>query len=667
MKIVAKFMLAIATFTLSLCAMAQTKAPLIPVEDFTKRPRLSSVSFSPDGKRFAALEEFKGRMNVVVIDLDQNKIHRTTALTDYDVRGYSWINSKRIVFSIIDLKSGLTDQRGFGVFAVDFDGTEGKTISSNFGVTNCAREFATCRGLSFVARAGKESDEIYALMFERDIESPDIYKLNTRTFQKTLITTDNPGNVIRYILDKDFVPRAAITANRKTGDSSFIYKDNASSKWRTVSEFKEFQATTTPIGFDLDGTLFLVSNVKSDKAAIYTFEPKTGGFGEKIAAHKDVDIDLIEDRTGNSLSGVRSPLIVSAETNAIIGLQVEGDKPETYWFDEKLAKLQKQIDATLGADKVNTISPVRSGLFAIRSFSDWDPGTFYLYDEAKAELRQLIRPIDWIKPEQMGQTRVVRYKARDGLEIPGYLTVPAGKEAKNLPLIAWIHGGPWARDDWGYNAEVQFFASRGYAVFQPNYRGSTGFGQKHTSSAFKQLGQSMQDDITDGIEYLAKSGLIDQNRVCIGGGSYGGYATMMGVVKTPDLYKCAINVVGVTNLFYWIELGYTDFNRIDASGATRFLKHTVGDPSTDKDMMTKYSPVFHTDRIKAPVLIVHGAEDIRVPLKHAEDLRAGLEKHGKPYEWLVFKDEGHGFLKQENRTAYFKRMEAFLAKHLPVN
>jgi dipeptidyl aminopeptidase/acylaminoacyl peptidase len=285
-------------------------------------------------------------------------------------------------------------------------------------------------------------------------------------------------------------------------------------------------------------------------------------------------------------------------------------------------------------------------------------------DLDKRQLLELGRPRAWIKPTSMGRTEVLRYKARDGLEIPGYLTLPAGREPKNLPLVAWIHGGPWARDGWGWSPEVQFLASRGYAVFQPNYRGSTGFGLKHLTSSFKKLGQDMQNDVTDGIEHLVKQGTVDRNRVCIGGGSYGGYATMMGLAREPSLFKCGINLVGVTDLFWWLDLGYTDFNSYDPEASFTFLSATVGDPGKDTEMMRANSPRLQADKIKAPVLFIHGGGDRRVPIKHAEAMRDAMQERGLPYEWVVYPEEGHGFMKESNRTDYLKRIESFLLKHL---
>jgi dipeptidyl aminopeptidase/acylaminoacyl peptidase len=657
---------ATANFTIGPIVITEVKGPkvTIPAEHFARRPKLASIQYSPDGKRFAALEEYKGRINIVTVDTTQNKLFRTTGLTEYDVRAFQWINNKRLTFNIVDFKQGNTSQRGDAVYAVDFDGSDGKTMYSNFD--RCTREIATCKWMQFQASLGKDSDEIIAVMVERDRNSPDLYRLNTRTLTKTLVTTENPGNVSRYVLDKDFVPRAALQTFDGTRESAFVYRDSATSPWRTVFRGKDDNGQIVPLNFDKDGVLYVSANTETDKAAIYIFDPKANKLGEKIAAHKDSDISVGDSDPGQALGVPASPLILDPVSGAILGLRISGDKPETIWFDEKRAKLQKQIDLTLGTEKINLISPLGSDQYLISSRSGSDPGTFFYFDEPKSELRQLLRPREWINPNQMGTVYPIRYKARDGLVIPGYLTIPAGSNGKNLPLIAWIHGGPIARDEFGWSPDVQFLASRGYAVFQPNFRGSTGYGKNHITASYKQWGQTMQDDITDGINHLAAQGIIDKDRVCIGGGSYGGYATMMGVVKDPDLYKCAINFVGFVNLFYK-DLGYADFNRRENNqGSELFFNTIIGDKNKDKEMMTKYSPLFHVDKIKAPVLIAHGAEDARVPLVHAEELRDEMKKKGKVYDWLVIPGEGHGFQKAENRVMLYEKMDEFLAKYLPV-
>jgi dipeptidyl aminopeptidase/acylaminoacyl peptidase len=265
----------------------------------------------------------------------------------------------------------------------------------------------------------------------------------------------------------------------------------------------------------------------------------------------------------------------------------------------------------------------------------------------------------WLNPDQLAPMKSIEYKSRDGLTIHGYLTLPLGREPKNLPAVVIPHGGPWARDTWGYDPEVQFLANRGYAVLQMNFRGSTGYGRKFWEASFKQWGKTMQDDITDGVQWLTKQGVADPKKVAIYGGSYGGYATLAGVTFTPDLYAAAVDYVGVSNLFtfmktippYWKP--YLDM-----------FHEMVGDEVKDKELLAATSPALHADKIKTPLLVAQGAQDPRVNKAESDQIVDGLRKRGVDVEYMVKDNEGHGFHNEENKFAFYEAMEAFLAKHL---
>jgi dipeptidyl aminopeptidase/acylaminoacyl peptidase len=291
--------------------------------------------------------------------------------------------------------------------------------------------------------------------------------------------------------------------------------------------------------------------------------------------------------------------------------------------------------------------------------SDRSYGAYWFYDQQSGTFSKLAEMAPWLDENKLCEMKPIRYTARDGMEIQGYLTVPKGADAKNLPVIVNPHGGPWARDSWGFNPEVQFLANRGYAVLQMNFRGSVGYGRKFWESSFKQWGKTMQDDITDGVNWLIKQGIADPKRVAIYGASYGGYATLAGVAFTPDLYACAVDYVGVSNLFtfmstippYWkpyLEMMY----------------EMVGDPEKDKDLMTAASPVFHVDKIKCPLFIVQGANDPRVAKAESDQIVEALKKRGIDVPYLVKDNEGHGFGNEENRMELYRKMEEFFAQYL---
>jgi len=635
----------------SMAAPCIHAAKLIPAADFAKRPKFFSVQFSPDGERFAALQEFEGRANLTVGDLKASKLTRVTSFKTYDVGSYAWISNSRLVLSLYDAKKGLAEFRGGGMFAINADGSEPKELSPN--LARCQSETRICRQTGFVRRIPGSEEEIIAEANDRDIQVDDLYRLNTKTGKKVLLTDRTPGRVARWVLDTQGVPRAAVTSTRGTVSEEFWFRESASAPWRKISSALNVASRRMePAAFDTDGSLLVYSNLDTDTFKLYTFDAVAGKPGAIVASHPLADLNH-----GN--------VVLAATDFKPVGLQVFADKPEIVWFDEKYAKLQALIDASLPKGNVNRIQPLDNGNVLITSSSDRDPGQYLLYDPQKKQLEEVLRPYDWIQPENMSPMTVVRYKARDGLEIPAYLTLPAGKPAKNLPLVAVIHGGPFGvRDEWGFDADIQFLASRGYAVLQPNYRGSGSYGLKHYTSGFKQWGLKMQDDVTDGVKYLIAQGIVDPARVCIDGGSYGGYATLMALVKEPELFKCGIDEAGVSDLFWFGELGYSDFNRSDSASAEAFFAETLGDPSADKVKFETYSPRKQAAKIKSPLMIIHAVRDQRVPFQHAEGMRDAMRAAGKDVEWVAYPDEGHGFAKFENRVDRYNKIEAFLKKNI---
>lgn len=636
----------LATLTLAASAVAAEASPApnpkrIAFEDFARRPTMSDFSFSPSGDRFAVLRrDESGRKNLVVGDTQTKRLLQITSFTKTDVAGYFWVGEGRLIFTVYQSDKGNAEQRfAGGAYAINVDGTEGKDLTDKQ------------RGFRMLRRIPGQDTDILAIAGDRDEESPDVVRLNTRTGKRVVITRKNPGNVVRWVLDAHDVPRAAVSCKGEELTCDFWLRDSEDAPWRKVAGGDDFSPRMQPAFFLPDGTLVVTSNLNSDREGLFLFDPKTNLPGEKLLDHPTADV------TGEGA-------IMTATDRRLLGVEIDADKPEFAWFDEESAKVHKLMEVSLPKGNVNTIRRLENGRYAVTSRGDRFPTTYYLYDPAGPRLEEVLRPADWFDPDQLATMTPIRYKARDGLEIPAYLSLPAGKPAKGLPLLVWVHGGPWARDDWGLNPEVQMFASRGYAVLQPNYRGSTGFGLRHLTSSFKQLGLSMQDDVTDGVKYLIAQGIVDANRVCIGGGSYGGYATMMGLIREPQMFKCGIDVVGVTDLIWWHELGYTDFNSTNPAAAGAHLSRTVGDPKTDRQLLERNSPRNLADKVMAPVLIIHGAEDHRVPIRHAEAMRSALQAAGKTVEWQVYEGEGHGFSKREHLIDYYTRMIDFLDRHI---
>ena len=626
-----------------------TLAADIPIEDFFKRSEFLQLTLSPDGKRVAALVPVGGRFNLAVLELaDRKKVRVITGETVIDVVRLSWVNNNRVVFSFGDMieQPGLQRDSG-GLIAINTDGTESRLLSPTLASRDRPSPFVLREAtyLSSISTPENPTDDILVLSNNRIAKYRDVYRLNTKTGDKTLLTFDTPGHVVRWVVDHDHVVRAAVGFDEKDTFTGF-YRENADAPWRKLAEYKRDAARFTPIAFDGDNkTLLVASNVGRDKSAIFKLDMQTGKVGELIVGHEAVDVSggLLYDRLKKQH----------------VGITINAYKPETHWFDSEWAAVQKTVDKALPST-INTLMRRDGGkVYLVTSQSDTQPVFWSLLDVEKRTLERLASSREWIKPEQMSEMRAFRFVARDGLEIPAYLTIPRGSTGKNLPLIVHPHGGPWARDSWGFNPAVQFLASRGYAVLQPNFRMSTGFGGKHFRAGFRQWGLAMQDDITDAVQWAIKEGVADPERICIYGASYGGYAALMGIIKTPELYKCAINYVGVTNLEELFDNRYWNPSVLDYT-----LPERLGHPDRDREVLRANSPINLVDKINRPLFMAYGGLDRNVLPEQGEQLKRALDLANKKYEWMFKPDEAHGYFSVENRIEFYSKMEVFLRQHL---
>lgn len=462
------------------------------------------------------------------------------------------------------------------------------------------------------------------------------------------MTLGGPANTQSWVIDRRYIPRAAsATAD---GITRVYLRDSELAPWRVIFTFdvNDPAAAVLPLAFDASGRLYVSAFASDDTAAIYTFNASAGVLdADPVVAIKGFDIT----------EGLR----FSADGSRLVAIDYDADRAGTYWLEEEDAKLQAQIDQAL-PDRVNLLQVApSSATVLITSYSDRDPGRYFLFDRKASKLEQIAQSRPWIPVEQMRTTRFFRYAARDGLQIPAQLTLPQGKGP--FPLVVLHYGGPWVRPiEWRWDPAVQFLASRGYAVFMPAPRASRGFGIKLFKAGWKQWGLGMQDDVTDGVQQLIKDGLVDRERVCIAGASYGGYLAMMGLVKEPALFRCGINWVGVTDPSFMFSVTWTDFNRVDAASFT--LPLLIGDPAKDTDQFKRTSPVVRAAEIMQPVLMAYGALDQRVPLINGERMRDALKRHNPRVEWVVYPDEGHGWMRKENRIDFWTRVEQFLTANM---
>ncbi len=601
-------------------------APLIPLSDFFKNPEKSAFRISPDGKKLAFMQPRKNRMNVFVQEIGKPDQLQVTFAEERDIAGYFWKNDNRLVF--LQDKGG---NENFHLFAVDADAKNLKELTP----------FDNVRVDIIDDLADNESEMIVGLN-KRNPEIYDAYKLNIVSGELTMIA-ENPGNISGWLTDNKGSIRVATTTDGI--NQSVMYRESEKDAFKVIKT-TNFKESFSPLFFDFDDkTLFVSSSVGRDKGAIIAYDPAADKELRMVYEHPEVDV---------------SSLLRSKKRKVITGVAYETDKSHYHFLDKKREDLQKKFDARFPGYEVSLGGQSRNeDKMLLYVGSDRSYGSYWFFDEATGTFTKLAEMAPWLKEDQLCEMKPITYKSRDGMVINGYLTLPKGVPAKNLPVIINPHGGPWARDSWGFNPEVQFLANRGYAVLQMNFRGSVGYGRKFWEASFKQWGKTMQNDITDGVEWLIKEGIADKKRVAIYGASYGGYATLAGITFTPDLYACAVDYVGVSNLFtfmstippYWKP--YLDM-----------MYEMVGDPEKDKELMTSASPVFHVDKIKCPLFIAQGANDPRVAKAESDQIVEALKKRGIDVPYMVKDNEGHGFSNEENRMDFYNQMEAFFAKYL---
>jgi dipeptidyl aminopeptidase/acylaminoacyl peptidase len=624
----------------------KVSASKIPVETFMRRQEFAQMSISPNGDQLAALVPIKDRDNLVVIDLVKRTRATITTFTDNDVVEFSWINNNRLFFRVADGRDALGRATYLGTYAINIDGSAVRNLTS-------LRDLAPLRTLP-----GNTKDEMLVTMSTRTRGVFDVHKLNTLTGRTELLTFDSPGETQDWVLDWDNVARITTSIDPKTSEQIIWHRPTADAKWTELFKNSSDEAADSmePLAFESDNkTLYVASNVGRDKFAIFKYDTQTKKLGELIFEHPLIDI--------------RGGLIWNRAQKKLLGISYDAEKRATKWLDPKMEQLQKDLDSSLkNTNNTILLNPNSDNKkVLVSTLSATDPGGYFLYDDAQRGLEELPRRRPWLDGADISPRQYMPYTARDGLKIPAWVTIPKGSTGKNLPLIVNIHGGPNARvyggNAWSRYSESPFFASRGYVVLEPEPRGSTEFGKKHLSAGYKQWGQTMQDDITDGVLQLIKDGVVDKNKVCLYGGSYGGYATLQGLVKEPEMFKCGVPWIAVSDLVLLLTDTNSDTNNSRFDPAS-FQDRNLGNVKADRAMLEKYSPVNYADKIKAPVFLVMGELDVRVPLRHGTSMRDAMKKSGVKHEFLILPGEAHGFNKQENIVEFMSKTEKFFAENL---
>jgi dipeptidyl aminopeptidase/acylaminoacyl peptidase len=637
----------------------------LPIEDFAREPEVSRARLSPDGKYFAYLGEHRGIMKLHVGEVAHNNvlrldIHGAGLVNDApkEVFAFDWVSDKRLVVT-----TTVWDML-YGVLAVDRDGDHEVPLGGYEGDQMDLRGGGRLYPREIIHRFYDKDENV--LMLDRHIDMnsvgganrPDVLMVHT---SEGLLSTlvKNPGEVRAWSADSNGVVRVGVLSHGEL--SGAIYRENEQTPWRTVLPLQNRHGMMQPLGFDeANQRLFVAALTEKKRRTLFSLDPATGTMGTPLLADDEYDILPDHFLPGFDGQALASP-VFSKKGGTLLGFRYVTESLRVKWFDSGLAKVQKAVDRALPDTTNFMVDASLDGKQTLwLAFSDQNPGAYYLADAEKHSFKQLAPRMSWIKPAQMAPMLAVKYTARDGLTIHGFLTVPVGHEPKNLPLVVMPHGGPWVRDVWGFDPLVQLLANRGYAVLQMNYRGSPGYGEELYEQARRQIGGKIQDDIEDATRWAIAAGVADPKRIAMVGASYGGYSVLFALGHNPDVYRCGISLAGVTD---WTAfLGNSDV--AEYKEATRYWHEQLGDPEKDKDLLHAVSPVNFADKITAPVLIIQGKEDRRVPPDQARRMIAALEKAGRKPESMFVAGVGHTFGRGQDRLEIYKRIVAFLEKDL---
>lgn len=620
------------------------------LEDFARHPQFIDVKLSPDGKLLAAtMRSDEGRIELVVLDRTKNlqPISRSAFTGDSSIASFNWVSDFRLVFSLSREVGSLDRPISTGeLFAMNADGKRQQAL---FGPTGPDKDRGSATVINWLPADDKHI-VIYARPWSATEAFSTVYRLNTDTGRKRQLTR-TPLRDAQVITDSQGLPRFAIGADPSKENETVIMSRGPSERdWQEISRFSTVSGGFLPLAFiEQDTKVLGLSDRQTDTKALTIWDLAKNQ--ESVLYHKaEVDVMPVVS-------------IKNGVANEVIGFTYEYDVPTIEFFDKVTdSRFRDDMVALVSAfagKVININSATRDGnLMIVTVSSANEPSEFYFYDRINKQVSYLLNTRPWLAEYQLAKTESIFYQARDGQKIHALLTLPVDKEPKNLPLIMMPHGGPHGiRDSLVFDRQVKLLAQHGYAVLQPNFRGSGGFGKQFETAGYRNWGRVMIDDMTDGVQFLVKKEIVDPARMCTFGASYGGYAAVMSVIREPDLYRCAVGYVGAYDLALMYKSGDT---RRFMSGMT-YWETVLG---RDESNLREQSPVHRVSELKVPVFIVHGAKDERVTIDHANALRSALDEKGLPYQWLVKPNEGHGFYNPENNVELWGQMLKFIADNM---
>ena len=605
-----------------------TNVELIPRDILFGNPVKTSPQVSPDGRRMAYLAPVNNVLNVWVGTIGQDDYRPVTNDVERGIRFYTWAADNKHILYLQDVGGN----ENWRLYATNLESQETRDLTPFENVQ--AR---------VIDRDKHFPNELLIGMNKDNPQVHDVYHLDLASGELTLVTK-NPGNIVGWVTDANFKVRGAL-AMAPDGSMHLQVRQNEESEWTEIVTWgPEDNQTSGPVGFTLDGqSIYLQDSRDYNAGRLVKMDIATGAI-TVIAEDPEYDV---------------ASTMIHPDTREIQAVAFDRDRLE--W---------SVLDDSIKAD-FEYIRSLHRGDFSINSRDDADatwivaftvdngPVPFYAYDRKTRTATFLFDNQPALNEYTLAAMEPISFTSRDGLTVHGYLTLPPGEERRNLPLVLNVHGGPWARDDWGYRPDVQWFANRGYACLQVNYRGSTGYGKAFMNAGNKEWGGKMHNDLVDAVNWAVERGIADPKKVSIFGGSYGGYAALVGATFTPDVFCCAVDIVGPSNIItliqtippYWAPL-------------VSIFHQRVGDPSTEEEFLKSRSPLFKVDQIKIPMLIGQGANDPRVKQAESEQIVEAMKSKGIPYEYMLFPDEGHGFAKPENRLKFYAAAERFLAKYM---
>ncbi len=624
MRVFRRLPFLLAWLAFSACLRTESDSS-IPVEDFFQSAERTNFQLSPDGTSISFLQQYEGKKNLFLYQLTDKSTHRVTAESDQDISNYFWANDQELVFQ----KNRGTDEP-LRIYAVN------KNMNAVRSLIHPERI-----KMRWIGKQPYQEDLLVALN-KRDSSLFDVYRLDLNDCSLEMVAR-NPGNISRWFTDMEGKIRLAIASDGV--NETILFRKMENLPFKVVLK-NNFMTKVRPLRFvdSKPSHIYALSNIGRDKLALVEIDLEAGEEVRTLYAHPDVDLSDVQFSSDQKL------LYSSFDTW----------KTERHFFDKHLESVYSRISQLLEGQDFELVDVSQDQRkYLVRSYSDISPGAVYYFDVSQPSVMKLADVNPSLSKVQLSPMKPFLYQASDGKEINAYLTLPARKRSERLPLLVLPHNGPSSRNVWGYSNEVQFFANRGYAVLQVNYRGSSGYGKEFWTAGFQQWGDRIQEDIADGVRHLIHEGIADPERIGIYGFSFGGYSALYGACFYGDLYACVASYSGITNLFTYLKEVPPYYKT-----SLEMLYEVVGNPMKNAEYFKRVSPVFNTDKIKIPVFLAQGGKDDRGNVNETDQMVRELKDRQVPVQYLKFEQEGHYFTNEENRLNFYRDLDQFFRKNL---